>query len=568
MEDIEGARSRFKEAFEAKEAKISDRFRGGRGLLWSLDALKDIHDMYPVAEAAVNLIPLLSSFSLQSADKQHQLRQAVGLASDAAALALHVGKGPLAALQLLETGRGVLAGSLQNIRTDLSALQQEFPELAGAFVHLRDQLDAPAQQTSLEPTQLISPTKMSPVDPDSRHKASLAIDSLLGDIRSRPGFERFLASATEEEMREATVHGPVVVINVSSYRCDALFVERSGVRFLALPELTLDGLKARANSLESVATLAWLWDVVVGPVLDALGVTGPPSGDTWPHVWWVPTGPLTRFPLHAAGHHSKRSAETALDRVVSSYSPSIKSILHTRRQRRLDAGAASGPNVVLVDMQETPGQNWLSHAKRETRAVQQVCEAIGLPCNQPLANKKDVLIALETCKILHFAGHGGAHSDPLRSLLLLKDWEKDPLTVESLLETNSSASAQFLAYLSACGTGRIQDDRSIDESIHLASAFQLAGFRHVIGTLWEVDDGLCVDMARLTYKFLGANGLSDESVSSGLHYATKTLRDRWVERQAGTEATERASNGNRDMVLRVNAKPDRPLWVPYVHFGV
>ncbi|GJC90445.1 hypothetical protein ColLi_13283 [Colletotrichum liriopes] len=89
------------------------------------------------------------------------------------------------------------------------------------------------------------------------------------------------------------------------------------------------------------------------------------------------------------------------------------------------------------------------------------------------------------------------------------------MTVERLLERSDSASAQFPAYLSACGTGRIQDGGSTDESIHLTSAFQLAGFRHVIGTLCEIDDELCVDMARLTYEFLGASGVGSAAGRNG-----------------------------------------------------
>ncbi|KAK2037004.1 TPR domain-containing protein, partial [Colletotrichum somersetense] len=564
--NLEEANIRFKEALHTKEATISNRFQGGRRFLSSPSILQNIHHAFTVAKTAVDLIPLLSTFSLQSADKQYQLRQAVGLASDAAAVALLAGHGPLAAVQLLETGRGVLASSLQNIRTDLSTLREEHPDLAHAFIHLRNQLDAPAQRNGLDSSQL-PPEKPASIDPDGRHRANVEMDSLLCEIRKRPGFERFLTSATEEEMRETAAYGPVVVINVSSHRCDALVVESSSIRVLALPQLTLDGLEEHASNLRSVTTLAWLWDVVVGPVLNTLGFTGPLTGNTWPHVWWVPTGPLTQFPLHAAGHHTKCSAETTLDRVVSSYSPTVKSILHTRRRQRPDGKSNSDLSVVLVDMQETTGQSRLSYATRETDAVREVCESVGLACKQPSANKAHVLAALENCRILHFAGHGGARPDPLQSLLFLQDWETDPLTVGSLLERNGSASEQFLAYLSACGTGQIQDEDSIDESIHLTSAFQLAGFRHVIGTLWEVDDELCVDIARLTYEFIGANGVSDESVSRGLHYATKTLRDRWVARQVETGTTESNRDGKRDLVLHVDAKQERPLWVPYVHFG-
>lgn len=78
-----------------------------------------------------------------------------------------------------------------------------------------------------------------------------------------------------------------------------------------------------------------------------------------------------------------------------------------------------------------------------------------------------------------------------------------PLTVESLLETNLSSTSPFLAYLSARGTGPILDDSFIDANIHLANAFQWAGFRHVVGTLWSVDDRLCVDVAKVAYEFFG-----------------------------------------------------------------
>ncbi|KAL5872591.1 hypothetical protein ACKVWH_008240 [Pyricularia oryzae] len=371
----------------------------------------------------------------------------------------------LAALQMLETGRGVLTGSLYNIRTDISGLEEKHPYLERDFVRLRNQLDAP--------------TQLSDVDPDSRHKASAELDRLIDEIRHCPGFERFLLSATEDEMREAAVCGPIVVINVSSHRCDALIVEQSGLRVVGLAQLTPASLEEHAGDLGGAETLTWLWDVIVKPVLDALGITAPPAANVWQHIWWIPTGILTRFPLHAAGHHHKHNAETTMDRVVSSYSPSIRSIIHTRRKQGLEKDADLGLNVVLVDMRETPGHSPLLYATVETKAVEQVCKSIGLRCDRPLACKEDILAALESCEVLHFAGHGGTCPDPLRSFLLLKDWENSPLTVESLFERNLSARSRFLAYLSACGTGPIQDSSSVDESIHLTTAFQPAGTESV-----------------------------------------------------------------------------------------
>ncbi|KAH6871883.1 CHAT domain-containing protein [Thelonectria olida] len=365
----------------------------------------------------------------------------------------------LPAIELLETGRGVLASSLQDLRTDLSTLQKQYPELSRSFVELRDQLDAPTSQGTLMPL-------------------------LLKEIHSQSGFERFLLSASEAEMREAAVQGPIVILNVSSHRCDALIVEKSAIRVLELPCLSRQDIHDRARDVQSLETLGWLWDAVVSPVLDALGFNKPPSGDSWPHVWWIPTGPLVRFPLHAAGHHLERSSNTSLDRVVSSYSPSIKTIIHSRQQCGQETAAELSKNVVLIAMQDTPEQKRLQYTRKETSAVQAVCESMELLYVQPQPYNKEVLSALETCRVFHFAGHGDANEEnPLQSLLLLKDWKQDPLTVGCLLGTNLSSKSPFLAYLSACGTGQIRHERSIDESIHLTGAFQLAGFRHVVGTL-------------------------------------------------------------------------------------
>ncbi|KAI6305690.1 hypothetical protein MCOR34_008448 [Pyricularia oryzae] len=350
--------------------------------------------------------------------------------------ALLINLDTLAALQMLETGRGVLTGSLYNIRTDMSGLEERHPDLERDF--------------------------------------------------------RFLLSATEDEMREAAVCSPIVVINVSSHRCDALIVEHSGLRVVGLAQLTPASLEEHAGDLGGAETLAWLWDVIVKPVLDALGITAPPAGNVWQHIWWIPTGILTRFPLHAAGHHHKHNAETTMGMVVSSYSPSIRSIIHTRRKQGSEKDADLGLNVVLVDMRETPGHTPLLYATVETKAVEQVCKSIGLRCDRPLACKEDILAALESCEVLHFAGHGGTCPDPLRSFLLLKDWENSPLTVESLFERNLSARSRFLAYLSACGTGPIQDSSSVDESIHLTTASVKGDYEtavdHVLKFLVEVGE--------------------------------------------------------------------------------
>ncbi|KAH7136912.1 TPR domain-containing protein [Dactylonectria estremocensis] len=557
-------------ALNHKDSPINDRISISRTLLRHAFLFDNRNEAYLFAKTTIELVPLLAPPSLESTDKQQLLSDLVGLASNAAAIALLADQSPTSAIELLETGRGVIASSLQDMRADLSALEEEYPELAGSFINLRDQLDAPTSQGTL---LTADNTRVLPQpSTDTRHKASNQLQPLVEKIRRLPGFERFLLSASEAEIREAASFGPIVIINVSVYRCDALIVRESRIQQLPLPNLSQADISSRQKDVQSLETLAWLWDVVVGPILECLGFNESPSEKSpWPHVWWIPTGPLVRFPLHAAGRHLKRGSESALDRVISSYSSSIRTMIRSRQHGRQEQETKLSQNALLVAMHQTPQQQTLQHTNNEVQAVHDVLNSMQLQCLRPDASKQQVLSVLDTCKVFHFAGHGKTDKrDPLQSLLLLDDWEKDPLTVASLFKTNLSHLSPFLAYLSACGTGQVLDDKSIDESIHLTSAFQLAGFQHVIGTLWDVDDELCVRMARSTYEFLRDNGMRDQFVSEGLHRASRQLRDDWVRRELGDEV-EHGTLGlrsTRDVEICEDEEPSRPLWVPYIHYGV
>lgn len=163
--------------------------------------------------------------------------------------------------------------------------------------------------------------------------------------------------------------------------------------------------------------------------------------------------------------------------------------------------------------------------------------------------------------MFHFAGHSRADPlEPSNSSLLLQDWASDPLTVGNLRELRLGQHAResvdteniemetegptnpacpqtenpqkervpphFLAYLSACSTTANSADSLIDEAIHLTSAFQLAGFRHVIGTLWEVADQHSVSIAKTVYETLRDEGLIDWGVAWSLHSSARALRDK------------------------------------------
>jgi CHAT domain-containing protein len=139
------------------------------------------------------------------------------------------------------------------------------------------------------------------------------------------------------------------------------------------------------------------------------------------------------------------------------------------------------------------------------------------------ALRRDVLDALPAARWVHFACHARADlQTPSNSRLLLSDWATEPLTVVDIARLHLSNAE--LAFLSACSTARGGIMLS-DEAIHLGSACQLAGFRHVIATLWPVEDNAASAIARDTYRRLRTEGDTDQAALA-LHTATRTLRRR------------------------------------------
>ncbi|RMJ08168.1 hypothetical protein CDV36_012227 [Fusarium kuroshium] len=583
MLDFEKALDCFRSAMCQPNASSVDQLTAGATMLQNCLTHSHWQDAFEAAEFVFERISNLALRSLDNEDKQHLLGLMAEVASDGVAAALFANKGCLAALNLLEQGRGVLAESIEAMRVDIMQLQEQYPDMAQEFVRLRDELEGAASDSDDE--EGISRS-------DQRYKTGKEFDKLIGDIQALPEFSSFLGPPSEGEIQDAAKDGPLVVINVSKYRCDALIVEKHQTRVMPLPNLSREEITKRAkkSDLGNHQILEWLWNTVAGPTLEALGLNGTPAEENWPRIWWIPTGPLSRFPLHAAGHHRQGVGETVLDSVVSSYSSSIKAIIHGRARRRASIDPSQ---ALLVAVENTLGQRPLRFATQERGELRELCGSMELTPVEPIREKERLKECLQLCKIFHFAGHCSTnYHNPLNSHLFLDDGDANPLRVSDLLDINLHKSSPFLAYLSACGTGQILDETFIDESIHLISACQLAGFRHVIGTLWDVEDGFCVKVAKITYKEIGDGKMSDESVSRGLHKASRKLRDDTLGdlrefRKAGRQSrsdrtldggvTNMRDDGRGGLSRKpkfVDSDDEDDLetglldWVPYVHFGV
>ncbi|KAJ3573299.1 hypothetical protein NPX13_g4752 [Xylaria arbuscula] len=485
-----------------------------------------------------------------------------GLASAAAATALNAGKDTHDALRFLELGRGIIASLLIETRGDISNLKQKHPSLADEFISLRDEIDLPGNDSSLSS----SIGKVSSWESllRRRREAVQELDKLRSRIRAQPGFENFHLPPSIDELKAAAHPDPIIVINLSPYRSDAFLIECHQVRVLQLPGLIVEKIQEQTEKSQT-SLLEWLWDIIACPVLDALGFQEPVSDTDWPRVWWIPTGLLSQLPLHAAGYHTKGSSETVLDRVMSSYASTVKALIHWRQLHFREPVRPVSNHALLVAMCETPNlpaNGSLPYTIDEVEVVKDLCPSLQLQPITPSLRKDNVLKELQACRIFHFAGHGHSHpTEPSRSCLLLEDWMTDPLTVGDLRDHRLQENPPFLGFLSACSTGANKAVRLADEGINLINAFQLAGFRHVVGTLWEVSDMHCVDVARVLYETLRDEGMTDVAVCRGLHRAVRALRDGGIK-----------AEGTRDGILISGATEAQgatnAYWIPYVHFGV
>jgi CHAT domain-containing protein len=245
---------------------------------------------------------------------------------------------------------------------------------------------------------------------------------------------------------------------------------------------------------------------------------------------------LSLLPIHGAGHHdlATGASDAVIDRVISSTIPTVHALLHARQT----PPPAAKPRLLVVAMPHTPGLPDLPGAAREAVTLEHLLtgrvDVLGLPGTLP-ATYDTVTAALRHHAWAHFSCH--SESDPTCpsvSRLLLAD---KPLSPADLSAARiEDAELAFLSASSTAGTGLTL----LDEPIHLAAACQLAGYRHVVASLWPIGDA---ESARLTegfYTHLTTSATTTDAAAA-LHDATRRLR----------------------AVSRL--QPSR--WAPYIHTG-
>lgn len=548
----------------------------------------------PGYELALDLLPFAASGRLVRGDQERGLSRVRGLAAEAAACAVNAGRTEHAVLLLEQgrgvlLGRAMatrdglgrlrgahpeLADRFLHLWERLDALETADTEYTAYTAYTANTADSPYPAYPAYPTDATDATDATHASytadvargrrpptgtADLRHTLAAELEHLVAEIRARPGFSDFLGAPTLPSVLACADRGPVVLAYCSEFRSDALVLRDGEVLLVPLPQATPHAVGEQADRLERALAdaadpardraaqrsigevLAWTWDHVAGPVLDRLGMNGPTRDGAWQRLWWSPGGALASLPLHAAGHGDglpdavpdggsvpapaagPSQPRTVLDRVVSSYTPTVAALRYARA--RAAVPRPHGP-VLAVALPDTPGARPLGGARREVEILRGLLPTEVLSDEQ--ATFEEVMDALPRHPCVHFACHGVSEpAAPSNGRLLVHDHATRPLTVRAISRLELPAAR--LAVMSACETARGGGELA-DESIHITSAFQLAGYANAVGTLWPVHDAVAVRVTRLLYRELCTEGggkvaeLDDTRTAHALHEAVHRCR--------------------------------------------
>ena len=279
--------------------------------------------------------------------------------------------------------------------------------------------------------------------------------------------------------------------------------------------MSLERLRSENEDRISII-LKWLWDCVAEPILSVVPFQ---SDIELPRIWWCPTGLMSFLPIHAAGYHFENSKRTVIDRAVSSYTATLKALEYARKKTSLSQD--DNIRVLIAIMPITPGYESLPSANNEAYGIKKV--------TRRWSTKRKVQISIETSitvqklgeelpnqTIVHLICHAVTEGVASKSRLLLRDGY---LTVAQIARMKLEQVG--LAYLSACSSAYSSDTLLDDESITLASAFQVAGYPRVVGTLWNTVDDIACTVALTFYETL-ENDLTKSAES--LHRAILNQR--------------------------------------------
>ncbi|KIM91682.1 hypothetical protein PILCRDRAFT_136527 [Piloderma croceum F 1598] len=430
-------------------------------------------------------------------------------------------------IELLDQGRSMWwSHTCSMCKRNLDELRKHSPRLAEDLDRIGHALDAD--------------------DQPNYHALYEEWEQHIRQVRQLPEFEHFLCPFPISKLRRAADGGSVVVINHSDYRRDALILgpdnnlalvrfrsdfiimptSRTVVRRWIRPEARnlRRGLPAMPPTTDLNAIVIQTWRLIGHPVIRKLEIMGVLGSDSVskPRVWWcLPPDWLYFFPVHAS-HSSDVHAAGMMDLVVSSYTPTLSSLLRPQHLSKF--------YMLTVGQPVCDGRLPLNNVIPEMEAIHNHLSSEHMSfLDGPGATVHTVSSALSTCTWAHFACHGNNHKQPMESSLIMH--REEQLTVAAVAQSVPRTGG--FAFFSTC------------QFAPAAACLQFLGLYGAIGTMWSVEDMDAFTIARQFYAELfktGVTNITAADAALALNRACCYVRD-------------------RDEV---------PLeyWASYVHFGM
>ncbi|MGO9779406.1 MAG: CHAT domain-containing protein [Streptosporangiaceae bacterium] len=471
--------------------------------------------------------------------KETWLRDAQGISIRAAYARAMVGDTNGAA-EAFERGRALmLSEALQRDRADVKRLATaDRQDLQGRYeraVSRWNQLSRSGDDVSVpEPGTVRLADRASSGLTEDLREAREELDAAIAEIRTVPGYRRFLLPPAFSDLVADAGPGPLVYLGATESGGLALAVhpESASVTVAWLPELTEEALAANVGTYREAyqaylagprteadrahwqsaieAVTEWAWMAVMAPVLETVGDA--------PRATLVPAGLLGVLPLHAAWV-TDRARPTgrryALDQIVLTYAPNAQAVAAARKLR----AEIRGERLVAVD---EPDLGAATAWSRLPFSAMEVAAAAATFSDRRVFAGRDatvatVLAGLSQAQFFHLSCHGRADpASPLDAALAMAGGQ--PLTLRDVLDRRLHAK---VGVLSACETA-IPGDELPDEVVALPAGLIQAGVGAAVASLWSVPGAAT---ALLMFRFYERWRVGGSDPAQALREAQCWLRD-------------------------------------------
>jgi tetratricopeptide (TPR) repeat protein len=222
LSDIKMAGKVFEKAGKSAMGSFSIRFHACS--LWAKYCqLYDHHSLLDAYNLAFHLLPTMAWLGLSIADRQHFLRNVGPMVDEAVSAAIDANKLETA-IEWMEQGHSVIWGQFVQLRTPTDTLRQHHPNLADRFTLLSKKLEGASTSDYYEGASNAPQHQTVSTISQNYHELAEERDRLLQHIRGLDGFHQFLLPHTFSQLKMAACNGPVISINVSKLRCNALIL--------------------------------------------------------------------------------------------------------------------------------------------------------------------------------------------------------------------------------------------------------------------------------------------------------------------------------------------------------